>query len=98
MAVSRQEAQLSARAATTAEAEVYRPPYLAAGIATAVVWLLYAITLSRTTAFWDTSEYIATAHMFGCLALQNGVERDGTGGGADPVEGERSRGERDGCD
>ena len=65
MAVSRQEAQLSARAATTAEAEVYRPPYLAAGIATAVVWLLYAITLSRTTAFWDTSEYIATAHMFG---------------------------------
>ncbi len=43
----------------------YRPPYLAAAIAAAAVWILYAITLAPTTAFWDTSEYIATAHMLG---------------------------------
>jgi hypothetical protein len=65
MAVSRQDARLGARAAVTIEAEQYRPPYVAAAIATAAVWLLYAITLSRTTAFWDTSEYIATAHILG---------------------------------
>jgi len=29
------------------------------------VFALYALTLSRTTAFWDTSEYIATAHIMG---------------------------------
>jgi hypothetical protein len=29
----------------------------------AVVFVLYALTLSPTTAFWDTSEYIATAHI-----------------------------------
>ncbi|HEM46496.1 MAG TPA: DUF2723 domain-containing protein, partial [Alphaproteobacteria bacterium] len=43
----------------------YHPPYLAAAIAAAAVWLLYAITLAPTTAFWDTSEYIATAHILG---------------------------------
>ncbi|HUG40555.1 MAG TPA: DUF2723 domain-containing protein [Longimicrobiales bacterium] len=43
----------------------YRPPYLAAAIATVSVWLLYFITLAPTTAFWDTSEYIATAHILG---------------------------------
>ena len=43
----------------------YKPPYLAAGIATAAVWALYAFTLAPTTAFWDASEYIATAHMMG---------------------------------
>jgi len=42
-----------------------RPPYKAAAIAGGVVFLLYAITLSRTTAFWDTSEYIATGHIMG---------------------------------
>ena len=42
-----------------------RPPYVAAGIAGAMVFLLYAVTLARTTAFWDTSEYIATAHILG---------------------------------
>ena len=29
------------------------------------VWALYVITLAPTTAFWDTSEYIATAHILG---------------------------------
>ncbi|MFW6331572.1 MAG: DUF2723 domain-containing protein [Gemmatimonadota bacterium] len=43
----------------------YQPPYLAAAIAAAAVWILYAITLAPTTAFWDTSEYIATAHILG---------------------------------
>jgi hypothetical protein len=43
----------------------YEPPYLAAAIAAAAVWALYAITLAPTTAFWDTSEYIATAYILG---------------------------------
>jgi hypothetical protein len=43
----------------------YRPPYLAAVIATVLVWALYALTLAPTTAFWDTSEYIATSHILG---------------------------------
>ncbi|MDQ3605193.1 MAG: DUF2723 domain-containing protein [Gemmatimonadota bacterium] len=30
-----------------------------------MVFLLYAITLGPTTSFWDTSEYIATAHILG---------------------------------
>ncbi len=47
------------------EAGVYQPPYLAAAIAAAAVWALYAMTLAPTTAFWDTSEYIATAHILG---------------------------------
>ncbi len=42
-----------------------KPPYLAAAIAGILVFGLYALTLSRTTAFWDTSEYIATGHMLG---------------------------------
>jgi hypothetical protein len=47
------------------EEERYRPPYLAAGIATFAIWLIYAFTLSPTTWFWDTSEYIATGHILG---------------------------------
>jgi hypothetical protein len=42
-----------------------RPPYGPAAIAGALVFALYALTLARTTAFWDTSEYIATAHIMG---------------------------------
>ncbi|MBT8405239.1 MAG: DUF2723 domain-containing protein [Gemmatimonadetes bacterium] len=42
-----------------------RPPYLWALVAGCAVFLLYAITLARTTAFWDTSEYIATGHILG---------------------------------
>ena len=29
------------------------------------VWTLYVLTLAPTTAFWDASEYIATAHILG---------------------------------
>ena len=43
----------------------YRPSYLAAGIASAVVLLLYIVTLAPSTAMWDTSEYIAAAHILG---------------------------------
>jgi hypothetical protein len=42
-----------------------RPPYLHAAGAFAAVFLLYLLTLAPTTWFWDTSEYIATAHIFG---------------------------------
>ena len=41
------------------------PPYKWAAVAAAVVGLLYIVTLAPTTAFWDTSEYIATAHILG---------------------------------
>jgi hypothetical protein len=46
-------------------ADRYRPPYLGAALAGLAVWILYAITLAPTTQFWDTSEYIATAHILG---------------------------------
>ena len=42
-----------------------RPPYREALGAAAVAWALYVLTLAPTTAFWDTSEYIATAHVLG---------------------------------
>jgi len=43
----------------------YRPSYLAAGAAAFAVFLLYIITLSPSTAMWDTSEYIAAAYTLG---------------------------------
>ena len=42
-----------------------RPPYGAAALAGLAVFVLYVLTLAPTTAFWDTSEYIATAHILG---------------------------------
>jgi len=47
------------------EAEDLKPPYTAALIAGLAVFALYAITLAPTTAFWDTSEYIATGEIMG---------------------------------
>ncbi len=58
-------------AAPPADAELggrrpqYRPPYGYAGLAALAVFALYALTLAPTTQFWDTSEYIATAHILG---------------------------------
>ena len=49
----------------TEDSAAYRPPYLAAGIAAIAVFTLYALTLAPSTSFWDTSEYIATAHILG---------------------------------
>jgi hypothetical protein len=43
----------------------HRPPYLWAGASALALFILYALTLAPTTAFWDTSEYIATAHILG---------------------------------
>jgi hypothetical protein len=43
----------------------HRPPYLVALLAGGAVFLLYALTLAPTTAFWDASEYIAVAHILG---------------------------------
>ncbi|HEX6814867.1 MAG TPA: DUF2723 domain-containing protein [Gemmatimonadaceae bacterium] len=43
----------------------YRPSYLAAAIAAALVFVLYLVTLSPSTAMWDTSEYISAAYVLG---------------------------------
>ncbi|HEY6089217.1 MAG TPA: DUF2723 domain-containing protein [Gemmatimonadaceae bacterium] len=42
-----------------------RPSYRAAAIVSALVVLLYLLTLAPSTAMWDTSEYIAAAYTFG---------------------------------
>ena len=41
------------------------PPYLWAGVTAAIVLVIYILTLAPTTAFWDTSEYIAAAYVLG---------------------------------
>jgi hypothetical protein len=41
------------------------PPYLAATLTAAAVMGIYLATLAPTTAFWDTSEYIAAAKVLG---------------------------------
>jgi len=43
----------------------YRPSYRAAAIVSALIFVLYLITLAPSTAMWDTSEYIAAAYTFG---------------------------------
>jgi hypothetical protein len=43
----------------------YRPSYGAAAIVSALVFVLYLITLAPSTAMWDTSEYIAAAYTLG---------------------------------
>ena len=42
-----------------------RPSYVAAGIVSLAVFLLYILTLAPSTAMWDTSEYIAAAYTLG---------------------------------
>lgn len=54
-----------AREAAGARPEQLRPPYALALLAGALVFALYAVTLGPSTWFWDTSEYIATAHILG---------------------------------
>src|SRR5215210_3671072 len=50
-----------------AEATMYRekPPYLWAALTGAIIFAIYLATLAPTTAFWDTSEYIAAAKVLG---------------------------------
>jgi hypothetical protein len=43
----------------------HRPSYRAAGIVSALVFVLYLVTLAPSTAMWDTSEYIAAAYTLG---------------------------------
>src|SRR5512134_1390315 len=56
------EADVSAVAPAEREA-AYAPAYGSAVLAALGAWLLYVLTLAPSTAFWDTSEYIATAHI-----------------------------------
>ncbi|MDP1891402.1 MAG: DUF2723 domain-containing protein [Gemmatimonadaceae bacterium] len=51
--------------ATPAWPSAHQPPYLAALIAGAAVLALYLVTLSPSTAMWDTSEYMAAAKVLG---------------------------------
>jgi len=34
-------------------------------VCSALIWALYVLTLAPTTGFWDTSEYVTTAHILG---------------------------------
>jgi hypothetical protein len=54
-----------ARWGAVAETRDDRPPYGTAFAVGVAVLALYVVTLAPTTAFWDTSEYIATAHILG---------------------------------
>lgn len=47
------------------QSEPHRPPYGWAAATGAVVLAIYLLTLAPTTAFWDTSEYIAAAKVLG---------------------------------
>jgi len=42
-----------------------KPPYLWAALTAGIVFAIYLATLAPTTAFWDTSEYIAAARVLG---------------------------------
>src|SRR5687768_9043940 len=46
-------------------AELEKPPYLWAVLTAVIVFVIYLSTLAPTTAFWDTSEYIAAAKVLG---------------------------------
>jgi Protein of unknown function (DUF2723) len=46
-------------------AELQKPPYRWAVVTAVIVFLIYLATLAPTTAFWDTSEYIAAAKVLG---------------------------------
>ena len=62
---SKASPKLVPRADSEPVVSVEKPPYAWALMTTLAVGLLYAVTLSPTTAFWDTSEYIATGHSLG---------------------------------
>jgi len=51
--------------ATAGELPDHRPSYRAAAIVSALVFVLYLVTLAPSTAMWDTSEYIAAAYTLG---------------------------------
>ena len=84
------QARTQQRAAPPADAAHLRPPYGAAAVAGLLVFVLYAITLSPTTAFWDTSEYIATAHIVGIPHPPGKPALRGAGAGLVGAAGARS--------
>ena len=58
--------EVDGSAVAPAEREAaYAPAYGSAVLAALGAWILYVLTLAPSTAFWDTSEYIATAHIVG---------------------------------
>jgi hypothetical protein len=59
-----ERAERPARPAAAGEFD-YRPSYAAAGVASLLVFVLYLLTLSPSTAMWDASEYIASAYVLG---------------------------------
>ncbi|HEX6913184.1 MAG TPA: DUF2723 domain-containing protein [Longimicrobium sp.] len=66
MSQAAQTARVSpARAESVPVVVHHRPPYRWAFLSAVALFALYALTLAPTTAFWDTSEYIATAHILG---------------------------------
>jgi Protein of unknown function (DUF2723) len=66
MSQAAQTARVSpARAEPAIDVVHHSPPYRWAFASAAALFALYALTLAPTTAFWDTSEYIATAHIQG---------------------------------
>jgi hypothetical protein len=66
MSQAAQSARVSpARAEPAIDVVHHSPPYRWAAAAAVALFALYAVTLAPTTAFWDTSEYIATAHILG---------------------------------
>lgn len=65
---SHEGSEAPARASRTRSTDAeHLPPTPIAGAFLAAVgaFLIYVVTLAPTTAFWDTSEYIATAHILG---------------------------------
>src|SRR5258705_13089669 len=58
------KSSLGVKASADAELD-YKPSYLAAVVVALVIFALYIITLSPSTAMWDTSEYIAAAFTLG---------------------------------
>src|ERR687894_1134517 len=46
-------------------ADLQKPPYPWAALTALIVFAIYLATLAPTTAFWDTSEYIAAAKVLG---------------------------------
>lgn len=50
---------------TDNETQAPSPPYLWAALLGIIVLAIYIATLAPTTAFWDTSEYIASAYVLG---------------------------------
>ena len=46
-------------------ADGQKPPYAWAGVTALIVFAIYLASLAPTTAFWDTSEYIAAAKVLG---------------------------------